>query len=169
MDYRNCADRLCRELGDRPLEDITTREIERWKSSFRAERRLGDGTVRKTPPSPRTIRKYLINLNGIFRRAREVYGISANPVIDVKRPGRIKSRQTLGSNDFLEPAEVHALIAAADDDTDASIFPTAAFCGSAPGRAARPLHPRTRGHPQVRRRANSANGSRGRCGADAIA
>ena len=129
MDYRNCADRLCRELGDRPLEDITTQEIERWKSSFRAERRLGDGTVRKTPPSPRTIRKYLINLNGIFRRAREVYGISANPVIDVKRPGRIKSRQTLGSNDFLEPAEVHALIAAADDDTDAAIFPTAAFCG----------------------------------------
>ncbi len=53
MDYRNCADRLCRELGDRPLEDITTQEIERWKSSFRAERRLGDGTVRKTPPSPR--------------------------------------------------------------------------------------------------------------------
>ena len=40
-----------------------------------------------------------------------------------------QSRQTLESNDFLEPAEVHALIAAADDDTDAAIFATAAFCG----------------------------------------
>ena len=62
--------------------------IEKWKAGFRAERRLGDGTVRLTPPSTRTIRKYLINLNGIFRRAREAYGISANPVADVKRPGR---------------------------------------------------------------------------------
>jgi len=61
----------------------------------------------------------------------EVYGISANPVAAVKRPGRIKARRTLGSNDFLEPAEVHALIAAAaaDDETDAAIFATAAFCG----------------------------------------
>jgi integrase len=129
MDYRNCADRLCRELGDRPLEDITPQHIEKWKAAFRAERRLGDGTVRLTRPSTRTIRKYLINLNGIFRRAREAYGISANPVAEVKRPGRVKARRTLGSNDFLEPAEVHALLAAADDETDAAIFATAAFCG----------------------------------------
>jgi integrase len=129
MDYRNCADRLCRELGDRPLEDITPQHIEKWKAGFHAERRLGDGTVRLTPPSTRTLRKYLINLNGIFRRAREAYGISANPVAEVKRPGRVKARSTLGSNDFLEPAEVHALLAAAEDEIDAAIFATAAFCG----------------------------------------
>jgi integrase len=129
MDYRNCADRICRELGDMALEDITPQVIERWKAGFRAERRLASGKLRRTPPSPRTIRKYLVNLNGIFRRAHEVYGISTNPVAEVKRPGRVKSRQTLKSTDFLEPSEVHALVAAADDETDATIFITAAFCG----------------------------------------
>jgi integrase len=129
MDYRNCADRICRDLGDMALEDITPQVIERWKAGFRAERRLANGRLRRTPPSPRTIRKYLVNLNGIFRRAHEVYGINTNPVAEVKRPGRVKSRQTLKSTDFLEPSEVHALVAAADDETDAAIFITAAFCG----------------------------------------
>ena len=129
MDYSNCADRLCRELGDRPLEDITPQDIEQWKAGFRAERRLGDGTVRMTPPSTRTIRKYLINLNGIFRRAREAYGISANPVADVKRPGRVKARRTLRKHRLPRAGEVHALVAAAEDEIDAAIFVTAAFCG----------------------------------------
>jgi len=48
MDYRNCADRLCRELGDVALEDITPQMIERWKAGFRAERRLADGSLRRT-------------------------------------------------------------------------------------------------------------------------
>jgi integrase len=129
MDYRNCADRICRDLGDMALADITPQVIERWKAGFRAERRLASGKLRRTPPSPRTIRKYLVNLNGIFRRAHEVYGIDTNPVAEVKRPGRVKARQTLKSTDFLEPSEVHALVAAADDETDAAIFITAAFCG----------------------------------------
>jgi len=129
MDYRNCADRLCRELGEMALEDITPAVIERWKAGFRAERRLADGSLRRTPPSPRTIRKYLVNLNGIFRRSREVYGIAVNPVAEVKRPGRVRARRTLKSTDFLEPADVHALVAAAEDETDAAIFVTAAFCG----------------------------------------
>jgi integrase len=129
MDYKNCADRICQHFGDEALEDVTPQEIERWKAGFRAERRLGDGKLRRTPPSPRTIRKYLINFNGIYRRAREVYGITVNPVTEVKRPGRVKAKQTLGSNSFLEPAEVHALLAAATDDTDRAIFATAAFCG----------------------------------------
>jgi integrase len=129
MDYRNCADRLCRELGDIELDDITPAVIEGWKAGFRAERRLSDGSVRRTPPSPRTVRKYLVNLNGIFRRAREVYGIAVNPVAEVKRPGRVRTRRTLKSTDFLEPADVHALVAAAEDEIDAAIFVTAAFCG----------------------------------------
>lgn len=129
MDYRNCADRLCRELGEIALEDITPQVIERWKASFRAERRLANGELRRTTPSARTIRKYLIVLNGIFRRARERDGISVNPVAGVKRPGRIKSRSSLKSSDFLEPREVHALVAAAGDETDAAVFITAAFCG----------------------------------------
>ena len=129
MDYRNCADRLSRELGEMPLEEITPQVVERWKAGFRAERRLANGALRRTPPSSRTIRKYLIVVNGIFRRAREVYGITANPVADVKRPGRIKASRTLKSSDFLEPREVHALVAAAEEETDAAIFITAAFCG----------------------------------------
>ncbi len=129
MDYRNCADRLCRELGDIALEDLTAQDIERWKAKFRAERRIAGGKIRKAPPSSRTIRKYLVNLNGIYRRAREVYGITTNPVTDVKRPGRTRTRRTLNTSDYLEPAEVHSLIQAAEDDTDAAIFATAAFCG----------------------------------------
>ncbi len=129
MDYRNCADRLCRELGDRPIEDITPQDIERWKARFRAERRIADGKIRRTTPSARTIRKYLVNLNGIYRRAREAYGITANPLSQVKRPGRVKAHRTLKTNDFLEPNEVHALIAAAADETDAAIYAVAAFCG----------------------------------------
>jgi integrase len=129
MDYRNCADRICRELGDLALEAITPQVIERWKAGFRAERRLAGGRVRRTAPSTRTIRKYLVNLNGILRRAREVYGVTTNPVADVKRPGRVKGRRTLKSTEFLEPAEVHALVGAAEDEVDAAIFMTAAFCG----------------------------------------
>lgn len=129
MDYRNCADRLCREFGDIALEDITPQVVERWKAAFSAERRLAGGQLRRTPPSPRTIRKYLVNLNGIFRRAREAYGITVNPVAEVKRPGRVKARRSLNSTDFLEPSEVHALVAAAEDEVDAAIFTTAAFSG----------------------------------------
>lgn len=129
MDYRDSANRLCRSFGDVALEDITPETIERWKAAFLSERRLGGGRVRRTPPSPRTIRKYLVNLNGIFRRAREVWGITDNPVAEVKRPGRVKARTTLKTTDFLEPREVHALVAAADNAVDAAIFTTAAFCG----------------------------------------
>jgi hypothetical protein len=65
MDYRNCADRLCRDLGDIALEDITPQVVERWKAAFSAERRLAGGELRRTPPSPspRTIRKYLVKSN----------------------------------------------------------------------------------------------------------
>jgi integrase len=130
MDYRDSANRLCRMLdGDRPLEEITTEVIERWKSDFVAQRRLRDGKLRETPPAARTIRKYLVNLHGIFRRAGEVYGIAPNPVAAVKRPGRVRQRRQLKSSDYLEPRQVHALIGAAEDDTDAAIFATAAFCG----------------------------------------
>jgi integrase len=129
MDYRNCADRLCRDLGEVTLEDITPRDIERWKAGFRSERRLAGGKVRRTQPSARTIRKYLVNLNGIYRRAREAYGVTNNPVAEVKRPGRVNARKALSTTDFLEPKEVHALIAATHDDTDAAVFATASFCG----------------------------------------
>jgi hypothetical protein len=70
-----------------------------------------------------------VNLHGIFRRAGEVYGIAPNPVAAVKRPGRVRQRRQLKSSEYLEPRQVHALIAAAEDDTDAAIFATAAFCG----------------------------------------
>ena len=129
-DYRNVANRLCRELGaDRAVEEITPQAIERWKALFLAERRLAGGEVRRTSPASRTIRKYLVNLNGIFRRAHEAYGIANNPVAQVKRPGRVGGRTTLKRSNFLEPSEVQALVAAAEDETDAAIFLTAAFAG----------------------------------------
>jgi integrase len=129
MDYRDSANRLCRMLGgERLLEEITTEAIEKWKTDFLAQRRLRAGQVRETPPAARTIRKYLVNLNGIFRRAGEVWGLP-NPVAAVRRPGRVRQRRQLKSSEYLEPRQVHALLAAAEDDTDAAIFATAAFCG----------------------------------------
>jgi integrase len=58
-----------------------------------------------------------------------MHGFAANPVANVKRPGRLRTRRMLTSSGFLEPGGVHALIAAAEDETDAAIFATAAFCG----------------------------------------
>jgi integrase len=95
-------------------------------------RRLADGTdVQLTPASARTKRKYLVNLNGVMKRAMKLGAIATNPVTLVDRPGRLRSRQTLTTSRFLRPAEVHAVIRAAADDNeqDAAMFVVAAFCG----------------------------------------
>ena len=64
-EYRNTANRILRDLGDRRLEDVTTEMRERWK-----------GTL---PQSNRTVAKYIVILHGIFRRAMKVWGLPRNP------------------------------------------------------------------------------------------
>jgi integrase len=150
-DYRNVCDRLCRELGaETPVATLTTARLERWIAGLQAERRLSaaeaerrraagvkvrrlaDGTeVQLTAASARTKRKYLVNLNGIMKRAMKLGAITTNPVTLVDRPGRLRTRHTLTTSRFLRPAEVHAVIraAAAENEQDAAMFVVAAFCG----------------------------------------
>jgi integrase len=87
--------------------------------------------MQHTPASPRTKRKYLVILNGIFKRSIKLGAITDNPVARVDRPGRIRQRNTLSTSQFLKPVEVRSLVreAATASQQDALIFLMAAFCG----------------------------------------
>ena len=91
-------------FGGRRLEDVTTAEVEAW---------IGALDIK---PSSRT--KALVILHGIFKRARRVYGLPANPVTDVEKPSLERS----GDIDVFSPEEVFALVRAAESDQDAAIF-----------------------------------------------
>jgi integrase len=75
--------------------------------------------------SRRTINKLLVNLNGIFTRAHRVWE-TPNPVRDVER---LRERYDPADYDFYAPEEVWALVRAAENETDAALFLTAAFTG----------------------------------------
>ncbi len=111
---------------------ITTERLEEWIEDFQAERRISAAEARKrraagarfgvwptahtcssTPASSRTKRKYLVNLNGVMKRAMKLGAITSNPVTLVDRPGRVRKQRTLATTQFLRPAEVHALVRAA--------------------------------------------------------
>ena len=150
-DYRNVCDRLCRDLGSHAgIADLSSSRLQAWIDGLQAERRLssgeakrrrsggaqikrlGDGTyVQLTPASSRTKRKYLVNLNGVFKRAVRLGAIATNPVVLVDRPGRVRKRQSLATTQFLRPGEVRALIhtAAEINRQDAVMFMLSAFCG----------------------------------------
>ncbi|MGD0456039.1 MAG: site-specific integrase [Solirubrobacteraceae bacterium] len=150
-DYGNVCDRLCRDLGaGTRVASLTTKGLEKWIDGMQAERRLSPAEARKrrkagvrirqlpdgsfvqlTPASPRTRRKYLVNLNGIMKRAMKLGAITSNPVTLVDRPGRLRKRRTLATTQFLRPVDVHALVRAASEVNaqDGAIFMTSAFCG----------------------------------------
>ena len=150
-DYGNVCARICRDLGaGTRVSALTTVRLERWIADFQAERRispeeaerrraaganvrrLADGQhVHLTPANSRTKRKYLVNLNGVMKRAMKLGAITSNPVALVDRPGRVRNRQTLATSRFPRPVEVHALVRAAAEanEQDAVIFMVAAFCG----------------------------------------
>ena len=150
-DYRNVCDRICRDFGaGTRVTAMTTKRLEDWIDDLRAERRLSeaeaskrrkegvqirrssDGTYTQiTCASPRTKRKYLVSLNGIFKRAIKLGAITDNPVARVDRPGRVAKRKTLATTQFLRPVEVHALVrsAAKTNQQDSVIFLVSAFCG----------------------------------------
>jgi integrase len=150
-DYGNVCDRLCRDLGAATrIASLTTKGLEKWIEGMQAERRLSPAEAKKrrkagvrvrqlpdgsflqlTPASPRTKRKYLVNLNGIMKRAMKFGAITSNPVALVDRPGRLRKRSTLATTQFLRPVDVHALVRAASDVSrqDGSMFMASAFCG----------------------------------------
>jgi hypothetical protein len=54
-----------------PVEAVSTEVIERWLAGFNG--------------SPRSRNKLLIQLHGILRRARKVYGLSSNAAAEVEK------------------------------------------------------------------------------------
>jgi integrase len=114
-DYRQMVGRLNSAFGDTLIESITRQDLERWKSEATAER----------PISNRTLQKYLVVLNGIFKRAMRVWGLPSNPAAEVERPRLIRAAHI----DVFSREEILALVRAAESEQDAAIYLTAAFTG----------------------------------------
>jgi integrase len=115
QDYTHMVGVLNRTLGSRPVESITADDLERWKTDFTAGREL----------SNRTLQKYLVVLNGIFKRAMRVWRLPRNPAAEVERPRLTRP----AAIDVFSAEEVHALIRTAESEQDAALFATAAFTG----------------------------------------
>jgi integrase len=98
-------------FGELPVESITPAMIESWI-----------GSVDRTPA---TRTKALAMVHGIFKRARKVWGLPANPAAEVEKPPLAKG----GDIDVFSPEEVWALVRAAGSGQDAAIYLTAAFTG----------------------------------------
>ncbi|HET7445331.1 MAG TPA: site-specific integrase [Solirubrobacterales bacterium] len=98
-------------FGDLTIEEITTAEIEAW--------------IAGVDRAPATRTKALVLMHGIFKRARKLYGLPSNPVVDVEKPPARPS----GDIDVFSPEEVMALVRAAASEQDAAIYLTAAFTG----------------------------------------
>ena len=103
-------------FGERRLEDITTREIERWRAQL-------DG--KKRPLCNSTRNRILVLLHGVLGRACRVWGLPLNPASAVERHAVRMS----GDIAVFSPEEVWALVRAADGEQDGAIYLTAAFTG----------------------------------------
>jgi integrase len=110
-DYKHMVKRLDRAFGETPLERVGASAIEHWRAGLSC--------------CNRTSQKYLIVLNGIFKRAMKVYGLPSNPMALVERPRVRQSSQI----DVLSATEVRTLVRAAPSEPYATLFLTAAFTG----------------------------------------
>lgn len=115
-DYRSTVRaHLIPAFGSRAVEDITTEDIEHWKTQLGAA----------TGMSNTTKLKILTILSGVFERARKLYKLPRNPMADVEKPG-----QRVNSDiDVFTLEEVMALVRAATSEQDAAIYLTAALTG----------------------------------------
>jgi integrase len=112
-DYRSVLrSRLLPAFGERPLESIRSQDIEQWRQSL-------EGL------SNRSKNKLLVQMNGIFRRAQQVYDVETNPLARIEKHPLRQS----GDIEVFSPEEVWALVRAAGSEQDAAIFLTAAFTG----------------------------------------
>lgn len=115
-DYRaTLKSHLRPAFGTRPIESLTTEELEQWIADLRNEGKY----------SSRTLQKVVVILHGVFERARKKWGLPQNPLTGIDRP-RPAARLEI---DVLSPAEVIRLVDAAESDSDAALFATAAFTG----------------------------------------
>lgn len=102
-------------FGPRPIESLTTEELEQWIADLREEGKY----------SSRTLQKVVVILHGVLERARKKWGLPMNPLTGIDRP-RPAARLEI---DVLEPAEVMQLVEAAENESDSALFATAAFTG----------------------------------------
>jgi integrase len=110
--YRSAIDaHLLPAFGSLALEDVTTEAIERWLAGYEG--------------SARSRNKLLIEIHGILRRARKVYGLRENAAADVEK----LSARASGDIQVFSPEEVWALVRAAASEHDGALFLTAAFTG----------------------------------------
>ena len=119
-DYRSIVRvHLLPAFGERALESVVAADVE----AFAAD--LAQREHRGRQITPRTRNKILNVLQGVFTRARKVWGLPDNPVSTVER----HPQRASGDIEVYSPEEVWALVRAAEDDRDAAIFLTAAFTG----------------------------------------
>ena len=118
--YRSAIDtHLMPVFGKRRIEDITTQDIERWRSG------LVPGAQPARVLTNKTKNNLLVLLHAIFRRAVKVYGLPFNPVDNVDR-FRVRSSgdiQVFSPGGGLEPG------ARRRKRDGRAIFLTAAFTG----------------------------------------
>ena len=103
-------------FGDVLLEDLTPERLERWAGQLGSDRPLSNASKIRI----------LTVLAGICKRATKVHKLPRNPAATLEKP--IQRRRNIAL-DVFSPAEVMALVRAADDEQDAAIFLTAAFTG----------------------------------------
>ena len=103
-------------FGARPLEAITTEEVEAWLAVMRQA-------------SSSRVKALVLLKNGIYKRAAKVWGLAFNPAAGVERP---PLRRT-GDLEVYAPEEVWALVRAAASEQDAALFLTAASPGCGRG------------------------------------
>jgi integrase len=126
-DYRSALNlHLLPAFGELPLEHVTARAIERW----RTEKATVAGKTKDAPKpmSRRTAAKLLAILHGIFEEGRREYGLARNPTRDVAR-WKLDYRASALEFPFYEADQVYALARAAANEQDGAIYITAAFSG----------------------------------------
>jgi integrase len=119
-DYRSIIRvHLLPAFGDMPLEDVTVSAVQAFQAT------LGQREHRGRRITPRTRNKVLNVLHGVFARAKKVWGLSVNPAAQIER----HPQRASGDIEVYSPEEVWALVRAAEDERDASIYVAAAFTG----------------------------------------
>ena len=119
--YRHVIDPyLLPTFGSMRLEDITARDIERWR-----DRISGVISRQGRPLSNKTKNNLLVLLHAIFGRAVKVYNLPHNPMATVERYRVART----GDIEVFDPHEIWSLARAAASEQDTAIFLTAAFTG----------------------------------------
>lgn len=126
-------------FGERPLERITSEDVEQWRAglcavddpqsqaSAHGGSEAGPEALSRLahPLSNNSKNHIMVLLHGIFVHACKVWKLPVNPVAAVERyPTRLS-----GDIEVFSPEEVWALVRAAEFEQDAAQFLTAAFTG----------------------------------------